>query len=244
MQSERRILAQAHGISRSYSGRSEPALHECSLTIRQSEIIAIVGHNGAGKSTLLDILGCLTRPTTGAITLRIPQPDVGWCPQREIIDWSLTVRQNIALGLDLRRAISSRHRNSSAEAVAELLALTPYLDKTAECLSGGELRRTQIARALVGEPRLLIMDEPTAGLDPRGIETVFHYLEKRRREGVTSLISTHETSRFADFCTRVVALDRGVIIADTSAAAFVAAGDDSGDLWPAYERLRSRSADK
>lgn len=240
----RRVLAEpapllhAHGISRSYPKKPEPALAPCDLTIRPGEIVALVGHNGAGKSTLLDILGGLARPDTGAVDLGIPTQEIGWCPQREIIDWSLTVKQNIALGLELRRRVPRGERRRMIAEVSETLRLTPYLGRTAEGLSGGELRRTQIARAMAGEPTFLVLDEPTTGLDPEGIAVVFDHLANRRAEGASAIISTHETSRFARYCTRVVALDRGRVITDEPVATFTARADDTDDLWAAYTTLQ------
>ncbi|WFR68643.1 ABC transporter ATP-binding protein [Curtobacterium flaccumfaciens] len=146
-------------------------------------MVAVVGHNGAGKSTLFDLIGGLARPTAGTVTINIDRADIGWCPQREIVDWSLTVRQNIALGLELRRPAQRRQSRSAVDRVAEALGLQAHLGKTAETLSGGELRRTQIGRAMAGAPELMILDEPTTGLDPEGIEVVFKHLDERRQQG-------------------------------------------------------------
>ncbi|ARC55790.1 Lipopolysaccharide export system ATP-binding protein LptB [Frondihabitans sp. 762G35] len=235
-------LLRAEGISRSYPKKAEPALAVCDVTIGSGETIALVGHNGAGKSTFLDILGGLAKPDTGRVQLGLPTQEVGWCPQREIIDWSLTVKQNIALGLALRRRLSHGRRSELILGVSETLRLTPYLDRTAEGLSGGELRRTQIARALAGEPAFLVLDEPTTGLDPEGIGIVFDYLAQRRTHGASAIISTHETSRFARYCTRVIALDRGRIIADEPVEKFIARTDDHDDLWAAYTVLQDEWA--
>lgn len=232
-------LLEATAITKNYPKKSSPALTNINLTFMPGELVAVIGHNGAGKSTLFDILGGLIKPTSGTLTSHIDSSAIGWCPQREIIDWSLTVHQNILLGLDLR-AGKFHARNATTE-IAEIFGLNNYIHRTAETLSGGELRRTQIARAVIGEPKLMILDEPTTGLDPDGINTVFSYLQTKVAQGATALVSTHETSKFSEYCTRVVALNQGQLIADMPAAEFMAAHTQSNDLWEAYQTLVSNN---
>ncbi len=227
-------LIEAQGISKQYPGQTAKAVNNASIKISRGEIIAVVGHNGAGKSTLFDMLGGLTRPGQGTIELHVSPNEIGWCPQREIIDWSLTVRQNISIGLELRQRMNRTKRRETIEELAAAMGLTNYLERTAETLSGGELRRTQIARAMAGDPPLMVLDEPTTGLDPSGISEVFEYLERRMKEGAAALISTHETSRFSSHCTRVVAMHKGELIADLPVDEFMRAAPHSEDLWDGY----------
>lgn len=227
------LLLSASELSKTYSKSGPYALEKFNGSFFEGELVAVIGPNGAGKSTLFDILGGLIRPTSGVVNAVVNNTQIGWCPQREIIDWSLTVRQNIALGLELRTATC--RRTDDVEQVASLLGLTGYLDRTAETLSGGELRRTQIARAIIGGPKLMILDEPTTGLDPSAIDTVFGYLKSRTFEGATALVSTHETSKFADYCTRVIAIDRGRVVEDIEAAKFMEYVPQSNDLWDAFK---------
>lgn len=236
-------MLSTRGLGKRYSKRHRAALHDISFAVKPGEIIAVVGHNGAGKSTLFELLTGFTVPTQGTVQLYLERSQVGWCPQREIIDWSLTVRQNISLGLELRqRGRRSATRGAVSDAAAAL-QLTAQLDRTAETLSGGELRRTQIARAMAGSPRLMILDEPTTGLDPEGIQYVFESLEQRRRMGASALISTHETSRFSGHCTRVIALAEGEMLADLAVADYLAlAGRPTDDLWDSYVKLREHPA--
>ncbi|MEJ1113644.1 ABC transporter ATP-binding protein [Paenarthrobacter sp. CCNWLY172] len=221
-------------MTKHYKGKERPAVDGVSLEIESGEVIAVVGHNGAGKSSLFDMLGGLTRPDKGSVELCVDVDEIGWCPQREIIDWSLTVRQNIALGLELRQKSFLRRGRQDLMELSEAMGLTPYLDQTAETLSGGELRRTQIARAMAGDPPLMILDEPTTGLDPSGISEVFAYLERRRRDGAAAIISTHETSRFSSRCTRVIAMENGSLISDLPVGEFMSVVPQSEDLWDAY----------
>ncbi|MFW0184317.1 ABC transporter ATP-binding protein [Rothia sp. CCM 9418] len=229
----------AEGLVKKFPKKTTPAIDNVNLTINPAEVIAVVGHNGAGKSTLFDLVSGFTHPTAGTLSTNINRSEIGWCPQREIIDWSLTVRQNIALGVELRRSALQKSQRVSIDEVAHTLGLSDYLGKTAETLSGGELRRTQIARAIVGNPQLMILDEPTTGLDPEGIETVFKYLDERKEHGTTALISTHETSRFSKHCTRVVAIDHGKIIADLPVEDYLSLSPrETDDLWDIYTHIR------
>lgn len=193
------------GVGKSYPRTQVPALSGVDLTITAGEVVAVIGHNGAGKSTLFDIAAGLIRPTTGAARLGVDPSRVGWCPQRTVVDWSLTVRQNISLGLELRNGLRRRATRAHIDELCDLMGLTSYIDREAESLSGGELRRTQIARAIAGQPDLMILDEPTTGLDPDAVERIFAHIRERAAAGATALISTHETSRFTRYCTRVVA---------------------------------------
>lgn len=232
-------IISASGLVKQYSKKGRPAVDHVDLRLGPEEIVAVVGHNGAGKSTLFDMLGGLIRPTAGNVVLNVERSRIGWCPQREIVDWSLTVRQNIALGLELRQPDLRGGLRSSVGQVASALKLTEHLDRTAETLSGGELRRTQIARAMAGDPDLMILDEPTTGLDPEGVEVVFGYLDSRRSKGASALISTHETSRFSHHCSRVVAIANGVVLADMPVGEFLALSPTpTDDLWTAYKVLR------
>lgn len=227
-------LIKGINLSKNYKGKKEPAVNDVSLQISAGEIVALVGHNGAGKSSLFDLLGGLAKPDEGRVEVNVSAHEIGWCPQREIIDWSLTVRQNIALGLELRQKTFRSKRRKGLDELCAAMGLTPYMDRTAETLSGGELRRTQIARAMAGDPPLMILDEPTTGLDPSGISEVFSYLERRRLDGAAALISTHETSRFSTRCTRVVAMHAGNLIADLPVEKFMEVTPGSEDLWDAY----------
>ena len=235
-------IVTADNLVKKFPKRNRPALDGVSVEVCPGDVVAVVGHNGAGKSTLFDLIGGLSRPTSGLVTINIDRAEVGWCPQREIVDWSLTVRQNISLGLELRRPGARRTARAAVDAVAEALGLSAHLDKTAETLSGGELRRTQIGRAMAGSPELMILDEPTTGLDPEGIEVVFAYLDERRKQGAAAIISTHETSRFSRHCTRVIAISDGRVLTDLPVGDYLAlAPHRTEDLWDVYEQLKEGS---
>ena len=221
-------------VSYTYKGSDILATDNISFSVKPGDFVILIGHNGAGKSTLFDLMGGLKRPNLGEIIREVETRDFGWCPQREIIDWSLSVRQNIRLGLDLRTSLPKGIANRWIEQVADELGIARYLDKSAESLSGGELRRVQIARALVGEPKLLILDEPTMGLDPNGISILFEKLKGLAIRGHAILISSHETSRFGELPTRVIAMNKGQLIADEPIKDFYNKFGHHTDLWNCY----------
>lgn len=124
--------------------------------------------------------------------------------------------------------------------MARVLGIDHYLRSTAETLSGGELRRTQIARAMIGNPKLLIMDEPTTGLDPDGVELVFDHIRSLSECGISAIISTHDTARFAGVCTRAIAIHEGKVVADCPIRTFMEESVDGKDLWTAYRAIEDR----
>ncbi|QEU97203.1 ATP-binding cassette domain-containing protein [Streptomyces kanamyceticus] len=229
-------LLMAEAVSKTYADAPTPALSDVSFRIGEGEVVALLGHNGAGKSTLFEIVCGLQRADSGTVQRSVGPAEFGWCPQREIIDWSLTVRQNVEMGLAFRRG-TLRGVRALAEEVCEVVGLERFLDRQAETLSGGELRRCQIARAIAGRPRLMVLDEPTTGLDPDAVAQVFDFLRDSARQGSTVLVSTHDTSRFAEHCTRVLALSTGRLLADQPVRTFLAPVGESNDLWDGYRHL-------
>ena len=113
-------ILEAIAVEKIHPKKSTPALTGVNLALHPGELVAVIGHNGAGKSTLFDILGGLMKPTRGTVTNSVAASAIGWCPQREIIDWSLTVAQNILVGLDLRG--NRWHRRAEIESIAAVLA--------------------------------------------------------------------------------------------------------------------------
>ncbi|QSB04358.1 ABC transporter ATP-binding protein [Natronoglycomyces albus] len=227
-------MIKVENVSKTYKGASRKAVDSINLSVGEGELVALVGHNGAGKSTLFDILAGLISADSGTVTRDVLTHELGWCPQRTVVDWSLTVRQNISMALELRSKRLRVERDTVAS-ITELMGLERYIDREVELLSGGELQRTQIARAIAGDPQLLILDEPTTGLDPDAIKRVMEYLSRRTAAGATAIVSTHETSRFLGYCTRAIAMNEGRIIADADIDTFMNVVPASDDLWDAYK---------
>jgi ABC-2 type transport system ATP-binding protein len=179
------------------------ALRDVSLTAARGELVAVIGPNGAGKTTLLSILAGIQRPDAGEV--RTPA-GVGWVPQQVAVYSKLTVEENLLLFARLERV------PDAGATVARMLDLTGLGDRAGdrvEVLSGGNRQRVNIAVGLLAEPEALLLDEPTAALDPRQRARVWEFVLALAAAGTTVLYSTHhvqEADRHAD---RVVVLADG-----------------------------------
>lgn len=183
------------------------ALKDVSFTVAPGERIAVVGPNGAGKSTLLKALVGLIRPTSGTIRvgghLHTQCSDVAYVPQRAQIDWSFPVNvwDVVMLGrtahIGLFRGPRKRDR-AIVQRSLELVRMTDLANRQIGELSGGQQQRVFIARALAQEACILLLDEPTTGLDIRAQDTVFQIIADIHRAGVTILVATHDLHQAAD----------------------------------------------
>ncbi|GAA2734811.1 ABC transporter ATP-binding protein [Streptomyces nogalater] len=192
------------------------ALTDVSFAVEPGTLLAVVGHNGAGKSTLLNIVSGLIRPTSGTVATDIGRGRVLWAPQRTMVDWSLTVRQNIELVARLTGTPVA-----AVDRVLELLDLDKVRSRQAEYISGGQLQRVQIGRALVADAAVYVLDEPTAGLDPAAGELVMEHLRARAAAGSTVLVSSHDLDAVERTASDLVLLDEGRLRAHLPVAEFV-----------------------
>ncbi|WP_441248522.1 ABC transporter ATP-binding protein [Kitasatospora sp. McL0602] len=190
-------------VTKRYRNGKE-ALSGVSFVVEPGTLLAVVGHNGAGKSTLLNIISGLIRPSSGAVRTDIGRGRVMWAPQRTMVDWSLTVRQNIELVARLTGTPASR-----VDLMLQLLDLEKIQGQQAEYISGGQLQRVQIGRALVAEAAVYVLDEPTAGLDPAAGELVMNHLRDRAAGGSTVLVSSHDLDAVERTASDLVLLDAG-----------------------------------
>lgn len=193
-------LLTARGLSVAY-GAAAPVLHHVDFTLAAGEIVTIVGPNGSGKSTLLRALLGMVAPSKGSVT-RAPGLRLGYVPQKLHLDPNLPL--TVARFLRLNRRLSDA-------AIAALLARVgaPGLEGWAMAvLSGGQLQRVMLARALAGDPQLLVLDEPTAGLDQPGTAAFYRLIEDLRREiGCAILSVSHDLHVVMSASDRVVCLN-------------------------------------
>ena len=196
-----------------------PALHGVSLRVEQGEVVALVGPNGAGKTTTLSAIFGLVAPVGGSIEFegqslvgstpeQILRRGLALVPEGRHIFGTLTVAENLLLGSTART-----DRQETAADLEKMLELFPvlksYYSSTAATLSGGEQQQLAIARALLSRPRLLLLDEPSLGLAPVVIDTVFDVLEELREEGVTMLLVEQAAARAVEFADRAYILRTG-----------------------------------
>ncbi|KAB8186806.1 ABC transporter ATP-binding protein [Microbispora catharanthi] len=205
------------------------ALRGVSLDVAAGELVAVMGPSGSGKSTLLNIAGGLDRPTEGSVALEgrelrdlapkqlaeLRRRSAGYVFQDLNLVPSLTVAENVALPRELDGVRTAKARRE-ALAVLEEVGLADLGDRFPDDLSGGQRQRAAIARALVGERRLLLADEPTGALDTRAGDEIIQVLRQRADAGAAVLLVTHEP-RYAAWADRVVFLKDGQIV-DSAAA--------------------------
>ncbi len=241
------VLLRATDLTLEYpaeEGTARRALDAVSLEVRRGERVAIVGPNGAGKSSLLMVLCGLRRPTSGSIGLRTiaggggraePLRDPSRLAPREIASRAGLVFQDPELGFVARsardeitateRATARRpdgeERHSEADGVLTRFGLGHLAGQDPFQLSQGEQRRLSLAALVLRPPAVLLLDEPTFGLDRRGTEAVMRLLEDLRAEGQAQLLATHDP-RLLPFCDRVLALDRGRVVFDGPPERFLA----------------------
>jgi zinc/manganese transport system ATP-binding protein len=203
------------------------ALRSVSLTVERGELVGAVGPSGSGKTTLVRALTGRGTVTSGTVEVfgepvrpSRPSRDIGYVPQIGTIDASfpLTVEQVALQGLDGRAwPRASRQERSAVAAVLDGLGIGHLAGRPIGRVSGGELQRTFLARALVRRPRLLLLDEPTSGIDLRSRHAILHLLGEVNRSGITVLLTTHDLNFVAAHLPRIVCL-AGRVVADGSPA--------------------------
>lgn len=207
-------LLSLRGLGVSYG--SDVAVHGVDLTIHQGEIIGLIGPNGAGKSTLLKAILGLLPASTGSVEFKlIPDAtNIGYVPQRLALDPSIpfSVSEFLSLNLPDQHCWLPRKNPARLDLIQSQLAAVQaehLLDRSIGSLSGGEFQRITIAYALLRSPRLLLLDEPTTGIDQQGSEILEKLLRNLRNErGIAILIVSHDLHLISDICDRVCCLNR------------------------------------
>ena len=216
------VLIAAKQLTKRYGDFT--AVNGIDFEVRRGESFGFLGPNGAGKSTTMRIISATLTRTSGAITILGKDPEkfgpeikahLGVVPQADNLDQALTVEENLY--------IYGRYFGLSKvfirAKVEELLDFAQLVDKRAvkvEALSGGMKRRLTIARALISEPEILMLDEPTTGLDPQARHILWDRLFRLKEQGVTLLITTHYMDEAEQLCDRLMVMDKGSIMAEDS----------------------------
>jgi ABC-2 type transport system ATP-binding protein len=246
---------EAHALRKVYPGGVE-AVRGIDLTVAPGEVFGLLGPNGAGKSTTVGMLTTTITPTSG--TARLAGFDVASDPlrargassvvfQETVLDRSLTGRANVEIHARLW-GVAPRDAQVRVEELAATLGLRTLLDRAVEGYSGGERRRLEIARALVSRPRVLFLDEPTVGLDPRIRAELLDVISGlRSRAELTVLLTTHYLDEAERLCDRIAIIHAGRIVAlDTPAALLAGLGRElvelrvDSDVGGALASLRRR----
>jgi lipooligosaccharide transport system ATP-binding protein len=220
--SEHDALIHARGLTKRFGGLT--AVDEIDFDVQPGEAFGFLGPNGAGKSSTMRMIGCVS-PISGG-TLRVLDMDpavegarirarLGVVPQLDNLDNELTVRENIII-YGRYFGLSRRELRVRAEELLDFVQLSERANDPVEPLSGGMKRRLTIARSLVNNPELLLLDEPTTGLDPQARHVVWDRLFRLKQQGVTLVLTTHYMDEAEQLCDRLVIMDQGKIAEEGS----------------------------
>ncbi|MBB4660693.1 ATP-binding cassette domain-containing protein [Conexibacter arvalis] len=202
------------------------ALDGLDLEVTQGTVFGLLGPNGAGKTTLVRVLATLLRPTGGRATVLghdvVAEPlavrrRIGLAGQFAAVDEELTGRENVEMVGRLYRLSAPEARRRAAE-VLERLSLTDASDRRVSTYSGGMRRRLDLGASLVGRPPVILLDEPTTGLDPRTRQELWNTVEELRRDGTTVLLTTQYLEEADRLAQRIAVVDHGRIVAEGTAA--------------------------
>jgi lipooligosaccharide transport system ATP-binding protein len=220
-------LIHARGLTKRFDGRT--AVDGIDVDVARGEAFGFLGPNGAGKTSTMRIIGCVSPVTRGALRVLGMDPEadgpriraqLGVVPQDNALDTYLTVRDNLQIygryfGLS-RRAVRER-----AAELLEFVQLIERADDRVDALSGGMRRRLVIARSLLNEPDILLLDEPTTGLDPQARHLLWDRLVRLKQRGATLVLTTHYMDEAEQLCDRLVVMDQGRIVAEGSPRALI-----------------------
>ena len=224
----------AKGLRKRYGSRE--VVSDFGLTLEAGEVVGLLGPNGAGKTTCFYMIVGLVPADAGTITLDgkdiTQQPmyarakqGVGYLPQEPSVFRKLSVADNIRLVLELRQDLDDNGRERELSDLLDELQIGHVADQAGASLSGGERRRVEIARALAGKPRLILLDEPFAGVDPISVNEIQRIVKHLKERGIGVLITDHNVRETLGICDRAYILANGAVLAQGAPAELLANPD-------------------
>ena len=220
-------LISARGLTKKFGDFT--AVNGVDFDVAKGESFGLLGPNGAGKSTIMRVLAATSQRTSGTVEILGKDPELfgplvrahlGVVPQQDNLDGELTVSENLYI-YGRYFGLSKKFIKAKIEELLEFAQLEEKRDVKVEALSGGMKRRLTIARALVSEPEILMLDEPTTGLDPQARHILWDRLFRLKEQGVTLLITTHFMDEAEQLCDRLMVMDKGSIMAEGSPAVLI-----------------------
>ncbi|MBC7463382.1 MAG: ATP-binding cassette domain-containing protein [Actinobacteria bacterium] len=251
-------LIEVRGLTKKYG--DFVAVNGIDFHVQKSESFGFLGPNGAGKSTTMRIIAATSQRTSGEVSVLGKDPEIqgpqirahlGVVPQQDNLDAQLTVSENLYI-YGRYFGLPSKFIKSKINDLLEFAQLEEKRDVKVEALSGGMKRRLTIARSLVSEPDILILDEPTTGLDPQARHILWDRLFRLKEDGITLLITTHYMDEAEQLCDRLMVMDKGSIMAEGSPAALIKkystkevlevrfGSDRNAEMAPAMQQLCER----
>jgi ABC-type multidrug transport system ATPase subunit len=235
------LIVEAIGLGKSYGGHR--VLDNVTLRIRAGEIAGLLGPNGAGKTTTLSILATLLRPDSGELRIAGVDPrrdaasichKLGFVPQSIALFPSLSPLQNLEFFARVH-GIAKRQARAAAIRMLEMVGLAERARDPVAILSGGMNRRLNLACGMVHSPELLLLDEPTTGVDPQSRERIFATVRKAAAAGATVIYSTHYMEEAERLCDRLLLIDHGRLIADGTVSELIALGGTQARMEIAFQ---------
>ena len=244
-------IVQVNDLVKQY--KTLTAVNGISFDVQHGECFGILGPNGAGKSSTIRILTAISPASSGKVVVddldvgrqpRAVKAILGVVPQEENLDTDLPVLQNLLVYSRYFRMQQDVALANAREAL-DFFQLGDRINDKVETLSGGMKRRLIIARALINRPKIIVLDEPTTGLDPLGRHRVWERLLELRRQGITTILSTHNMEEATALCQRIIIMDGGKIIARGRPTDLIQqfAGREVVEVRPPFGRLVQTHAD-
>jgi ABC-2 type transport system ATP-binding protein len=209
------FMLQVNGVTKTYDGRA--VVNNVSFEVQPGEIFALLGPNGAGKTTLIRMITDILKPDAGTITLDGREiggdlkRTIAYLPEERGLYRRVKVTEALAYFGELK-GMSPQAARSAAGALLERVALRETASLQVQALSKGMQQKVQLCTALIGDPKLLILDEPFSGLDPINVQLFEEVLQERRAAGATVLLSTHQMNKVEQLCDRALMINRGHMV--------------------------------
>ena len=221
------VVIRAKNLTKKY--KDFVAVDGIDFEVNRGESFGLLGPNGAGKSTTMKMISSVSQRTGGELTILGKEPNthgpeirahLGVVPQKDLLDRELKAWENL-FTYGRYFGLSRKFLKQKVEELLEFAQLTEKRNSKADDLSGGMQRRLAIARGLVNEPEILMLDEPTTGLDPQARHILWDRLFRLKEQGVTLVITTHYMDEAEQLCDRLIVMDKGKIMAEGSPAALI-----------------------
>ena len=223
-------MLSAHNLAKNYKGRD--VVKDVSIEISQSQIVGLLGPNGAGKTTCFYMIVGLIQADSGRVLLdqkdmtKLPIHDrarhgLSYLPQESSIFRNLTVEENVLAILQARQELTRAEREKKLEQLLEEFSILHIRNSKGMSLSGGERRRTEIARTLATDPKFILLDEPFAGVDPIAVSDIKTIINQLKDRGIGILLTDHNVRETLDICEKAYIVSEGRLIADGDANAIL-----------------------
>ncbi len=227
-------MLSARGLRKRYKSRE--VVHDFGLDLSPGEVVGLLGPNGAGKTTCFYMIVGLVPTDAGQIALNgeditaLPMHErarrgIGYLPQEASVFRKLSVSDNLMAVLELRRDLNAANRKRELQSLLDELHVSDVAGQLGASLSGGERRRVEIARALAANPRLILLDEPFAGVDPISVGEIQKIVRHLKQRGIGVLITDHNVRETLGICDRAYILNAGSVLAQGSPEAVLANPD-------------------